>query len=104
DLVERDKENHLLRDKHSYFNYFEMRKEQYLLLQQMLPLVTRLPKKEDIAEDVAQFFEELATAVHPGHTAEVFLEELRALRKKCKHEDLPETYEALVTCFRLFQL
>src|SRR5699024_2412034 len=29
DLVERDKENHLLRDKHSYFNYFEMRKEQY---------------------------------------------------------------------------
>ncbi|HLR54559.1 MAG TPA: aromatic acid exporter family protein [Pseudogracilibacillus sp.] len=104
DLVERDKENHLLRDKHSYFNYFEMRKEQYLLLQQMLPLVTRLPKKEDIAEDVAQFFEELATAVHPGNTAEVFLEELRALRKKFKQEDLPETLEEFETRSSLFQL
>lgn len=104
DLVERDKENHLLRDKHSYFNYFEMRKEQYLLLQQMLPLVTRLPKKEDIAEDVAEFFEELATAVHPGNTADVFLEELRALRKKFKQEDLPETLEEFETRSSLFQL
>lgn len=104
DLVERDKENHLLRDKHSYFNYFEMRKEQYLLLQQMLPLVTRLPKKEDIAEDVAKFFEELATAVHPGNTADVFLEELKALRKKFKQEDLPETLEEFETRSSLFQL
>ncbi|HLQ95047.1 MAG TPA: aromatic acid exporter family protein [Pseudogracilibacillus sp.] len=104
DLVERDKENHLLRDKHSYFNYFEMRKEQYLLLQQMMPLVTRLPKKEDIAEDVAKFFEELATAVHPGNTADVFLEELKALRKKFKQEDLPETLEEFETRSSLFQL
>lgn len=104
DLVERDKENHLLRDKHSYFNYFEMRKEQYLLLQQMMPLVTRLPKKEDIAEDVAKFFEALATAVHPGNTADVFLEELKALRKKFKQEDLPETLEEFETRSSLFQL
>src|SRR5699024_2391449 len=94
----------LLRDKHSYFNYFEMRKEQYLLLQQMMPLVTRLPKKEDIAEDVAKFFEELATAVHPGNTADVFLEELKALRKKFKQEDLPETLEEFETRSSLFQL
>src|SRR5699024_11990034 len=46
ELVERDKENHMLRDDHSFFNYFEMRKAQFNLLQQMLPIVTRLPKKD----------------------------------------------------------
>src|SRR5699024_535725 len=49
EVVERDKENHMLRDDHSFFNYFEMRKAQFNLLQQMLPIVTRLPKKDDVS-------------------------------------------------------
>lgn len=104
ELVERDKENHMLRDKHSFFNYFEMRQKQFDLLQQMLPLVTRLPKKDGMSEDIALFFENLSDAVHPGNTAALYLEELRALRKKFKQAELPKTHEEFETRSSLFQL
>jgi len=104
DLVERDKENHILRDKHSYFNYFEMRKKQFELLQQMLPIVTRLPKKYQVSEEIAHFFEKLSEAVHPGNTAIIFLEKLKELKKQFKQEDLPQTLEEFETRSNLFQL
>lgn len=104
DLVERDRENHMLRDEHSYHNYFQMRKKQFDLLQQMLPLVTRLPKKDGIAEDIAVFFAKLSEAVHPGNTAILFLDELKTLRKKFKQATLPETMEEFETRSSLFQL
>src|SRR5690625_3844136 len=67
ELVERDRENHLLRDHHSFEKYFTMRKEQFELLQQMLPLVTRLPKKDELSDKIAAFFNDLSNAVHPGN-------------------------------------
>src|SRR5699024_3468729 len=66
ELVERDKENHMLRDDHSYFNYIEMQKDLFNLLQQMLPIVTRLPKKDDVSILISDFFDQLAEVVHPG--------------------------------------
>src|SRR5699024_11323829 len=65
ELVERDKENHMLRDDNSFFNYFDMRKAQFNLLQQMLPIVTRLPKKVDVSIRISDFFDHLADVVHP---------------------------------------
>src|SRR5699024_4053644 len=81
ELVERDKENHMLRDDHSFFNYFEMRKDQFNLLQQLLPIVTRLPKKDDVSILISDFFDQLAEVVHPGNTASIYLEELNELKK-----------------------
>jgi len=104
ELVERDKENHLLRDEHSFANYFRMREKQFELLQQMLPLVTRLPKRDDISERIAGFFEKLSEAVHPGNTAILFLDELQEIRKEFKKEDLPTTQEEFETRASLFQL
>lgn len=104
ELVERDRENHMLRDEHSYYNYFQMRKKQFDLLQQMLPLVTRLEKKDGIAEDIAVYFTKLSDAVHPGNTAILFLNELKALRIKFKQSPLPKTVEEFETRSSLFQL
>jgi len=104
ELVERDRENHLLRDEHSFRNYFIMRKKQFDLLQQMLPLVTRLPQRDDVSERIAAFFEKLSEAVHPGNTAVLFLDELRDIRTEFKKEDLPATQEEFETRASLFQL
>lgn len=104
ELVERDRENHLLRDEHSFANYFIMRKKQFDLLQQMLPLVTRLPKRDDVSERIAAFFEKLSEAVHPGNTAILFLDELRDIRKQFKNENLPTTQDEFETRASLFQL
>ncbi len=104
ELVERDRENHLLRDEHSFENYFIMRRKQFELLQQMLPLVTRLPKRDDVSERIAAFFEKLSEAVHPGNTAVLYLDELRDIRTEFKKEELPTTQEEFETRASLFQL
>lgn len=104
DLVERDKENHLLRSKHIYRDYFKMRTRQFELLQRMLPLVTRLPKKDTISEKIANFFESLSEAVHPGNTAIIYLEKLENLRKEFDEEDLPCSKEEFETRANLFRL
>lgn len=104
ELVERDKENHMLRDQHSFYNYFRMRKKQFDLLQQMLPLVTRLPKKDAVSEEIATYFEKLSEAVHPGNTAIIYLYELRELSENFKKKDLPKTHEEFETRASLHQL
>jgi len=103
-LVERDRENHLLRDNHSFEKYFSMREEQFELLQQMLPLVTRLPKKDKLSDKIAVFFEDLSNAVHPGNTAIIFLDELRKIRTLFNEQKLPETQEEFETRASLYQL
>ncbi|WP_080874303.1 aromatic acid exporter family protein [Oceanobacillus timonensis] len=103
-LVIRDKDNHLLRNEHTYYNYFKMRERQFELLKQMLPLVTHLPRTDHIALEIADFFEHLSKAVHPGNTAITFLEQLKELRREFHAEDLPETRETFETRAHLFQL
>ncbi|GGP13764.1 aromatic acid exporter family protein [Oceanobacillus neutriphilus] len=103
-LVIRDRENHLLRNEHTYYNYFKMRERQFELLKKMLPLVTHLPKTDAIAIKVADFFERLSKSVHPGNTAITFLEELKELKREFHAEDLPETREEFETRAYLFQL
>src|SRR5699024_990698 len=89
EIVDLDKENHLLRDQHFYHDYFTMRAKQLELLQQMLPLVSRLRDKDVPSEEIAGFFIELSEAVHPGNTAIVYLNKLNELRKQFNQEELP---------------
>lgn len=104
ELVERDRENHMLRDQHSFYNYFQMRKKQFDILKQMLPLVTRLPKKDNVSEEIALYFEKLCDAVHPGNTAIIYLYELRELKESFKKKELPKTQEEFETRASLYQL
>lgn len=93
DLVERDRENHLFRNKHPYKDYFHMRTRQFELLQRMLQLVTKLPNTDKTSENIARFFEALSEAVTPQNRAEVFLEELNGLREEFDSDELPATRE-----------
>ncbi|MGM8365075.1 aromatic acid exporter family protein [Virgibacillus sp. W0181] len=104
DMVQVDRENHLLRNNHSYYDYFKMRSKQFELLQQMLPLVTRIKKSDSAAEQIASFFERLSESVHPGNTAILFLDELKALRIAFHEKELPATKEEFETRASLFQL
>lgn len=104
-MVERDRENHMLRTTHSYYNYFNMRSKQLDLLRKMLPLVTKLPEKDhSISERIAGFFDRLSKAVHPGNTAVLFLEQLRGLRKDFDQLELPATQEEFETRANLYRL
>lgn len=104
ELVDLDKENHLLREQHPYYDYFTMREEQLEILRQMLPLVSRMPDKDVISEEIAGFFRNLSVAVHPGNTAIVYLDELKKLRKQFNQEKLPTTQKEFETKANLFRL
>ncbi|WP_205599194.1 aromatic acid exporter family protein [Oceanobacillus halotolerans] len=104
ELVARDRENHLLRSKHLYHDYFYMRTRQFELLKRMLPLVSKLPRTDAISLKIADFFEKLADAVHPGNTAILYLNELDALRSMFDQQPLPKTKEAFETRANLFRL
>lgn len=105
EMVELDRENHMLRTSHSYYNYFKMRTKQLELLRKMLPLVTKLPDRDhSISERIASFFDRLSKAVHPGNTAILFIEQLRALRKDFNQLELPETRDEFETRANLFRL
>lgn len=93
ELVIRDKENRMLNNKHSYYEYFEMRKHQFELLQEILINIERIPRTVRIGKDISGFIDELGDAVHTDDTAAHFLEELQILKEKFKQSELPKTYE-----------
>lgn len=103
-LVSLDKENHLMRDNHTFYDYFNMRDKQYDLLRKMLPLVTHLEKVEYYSDKTADFFEKLSNSVHPGNTANIFIDELNELFKTVRAEALPKTREEFETRANLFRL
>lgn len=103
-LVSLDRENHLLRSYHPYYEYFTMRRKQFDLLKKMLPLVSKLPKTDDLSTSIASFFESLSKAVHPGNTAEIYLDKLKDLQELFDQEELPKTHEEFETRANLFRL
>lgn len=103
-LVKRDKENHLLRENHLYEQYFTMRSRQFSLIKQMLPMITRIPKRDKSSMEIALFFSELSEAVHPGDTSVIYKQQLNDLHAKLKKTSLPETEEEFQSRASLFQL
>lgn len=103
-LVVLDKENNLLRSKHTYYEYFTMRTKQFELLRRMIPLVSKIGHIDFISEQTAYFYEELSKSVHPGNTATIYLEKLKELRAMIRAEDLPTTREEFEIRANLFRL
>src|SRR5699024_4366547 len=85
-LVELDKENHFYRDQHSYYNYFIMREGQFELLENMLSLATRIPKKDKEKElpQTQEEFESRASLFQLMNELEAYLR----LKNRFKKTDL----------------
>ncbi|MCT2537471.1 aromatic acid exporter family protein [Aquibacillus koreensis] len=102
--VVRDLENHLLRDRHPFYDYFIMRKKQFDLLKRMLPLVSQMSGLYEQSYKMANLFEELADAIHPGNTAIIHLKTVRSLKQAFEEDDLPKTRQEFETRANLFRL
>lgn len=103
-LVATDKENHVLRNEHTYYEYFMMRRKQLDLLRSMIPLVSKIDHVDLISDKIARFFEELSGAVSPQNTATIFLEQLSELREVFREGELPTTREEFEIRANLFRL
>ena len=70
----------------------------------MLPLVSSLPEHVIQREQIAGFLEDLSDHIHPGNTAQFFLEKLNKLKDEFKNQQLPQSREEFETRATLFQL
>lgn len=103
-LSYRDVENHLLRSHNHFYHYFHMRTKQFELLERMLPLVSRISTSDVHGFKIANFFNDLAEAVHPGNTALIYLRMLKEMKEEFRQDQLPETREEFEVRASLFHL
>ncbi|WLR49703.1 aromatic acid exporter family protein [Bacillus tianshenii] len=101
-LAFRDVENHFTRNEDTYYHYFKMREKQMDVVEQMLWIVSSLSIPHDHAERIAELIEEISDSVHPGNTAQYFLDKLESLRGDFREMELPATRQEFEVRASLF--
>ncbi|MDZ5471088.1 aromatic acid exporter family protein (plasmid) [Bacillus sp. 31A1R] len=89
-LAFRDVENHFLRYENLYYNYFKMREKQFEIIERVLPIVTSIPSSVEQGQIVADFIEDISNHIHPGNTANIFLDKLNQMRVGFQNMELPK--------------
>lgn len=102
-LAFRDVENRFLQSENLYYQYFKVREKQFEIIERVLPIVTSISHTVQQGEMIADFIEELAGNIHPGNTADRFLDKLHEMREEFKQMELPKTREEFEVRAALFQ-
>lgn len=102
-LAYRDVENRLLRNENMYYHYFKMREKQFEIIERVLPIVISISYTVEQGEMVADFIDELSANIHPGNTADRFLNKLYEMKSSFKGMDLPKTREEFEARAALYQ-
>ncbi|HZG71050.1 MAG TPA: aromatic acid exporter family protein [Chondromyces sp.] len=102
-LAFKEVENHFVREDHSFFHYFDMREEQFQIIERMLPIVTSISHQVEQAQMIADFIEELSENIHPGNTAHFYLKKLYDMKVEFEQMELPKTREEFEARAALFQ-
>jgi uncharacterized membrane protein YgaE (UPF0421/DUF939 family) len=102
-LAYKDVENHLNRRENLYYLYFDMREQQFEIIERVLPKITALPVIVSQSHLVADFIEELANHVHSGNTASKFIEKLDQVKDEFSEMELPKDHENFLAMAALYQ-
>ncbi|MBA4494571.1 aromatic acid exporter family protein [Paenactinomyces guangxiensis] len=102
DLALRDIENHPHDRGTNYLDYFEMRERQFEILERIMPIASSLDVRCRQGQVIADFLDQVAQAIHPGNTANIYLEELEEMRKKFRESPLPANRQEFETRAALF--
>jgi len=102
-LAYQDVENHLNRRTNLHYLYFDMREQQFEIIERVLPKVTALPVIVSHSHLIANFIEELADHVHSGNTAHTFIEKLDHVKEEFSKMPLPENHEKFLAMAALYQ-
>lgn len=103
-LAYQDVENHLNRRTNLHYLYFDMREQQFDIIERVLPKVTALPVIVSQSHLIANFIEELADHVHSGNTAQTFIEKLDHVKEEFSEMPLPENHEKFLAMAALYQI
>lgn len=100
----RDVKNHFVRNENSYYHYFDMREDQLEILKHIQFHVQHMYTTDDINQDIAYLFEEMAENVNENNYTALRLHTLYQIRLKIDEQPLPKTKEALYTRANIIQI
>lgn len=103
-LAYQDVENHLTRLENKYYRYFDMREDQFEIIERILPKISTLPVMVTHAQLIGDFLNELADNVHAGNTANRYLGKLDDVKSGFSKLPLPASHEEFQSMAALFQI
>lgn len=103
-LAYQDVENHVTRLENKYYRYFDMREDQFAIIERILPKISTLPVMVTHARLIADFLAELSDNVHAGNTAYRYLEKLDEVKSSFSKLPLPSSHEEFLSMAALFQI
>ena len=99
----RDVENHFLRLENTYYHYFEMREQQFEIIERVIPLITSIHISVEQSKIIADFVQDLRLHINPGNTAHKFLAQLAEMKQTFENMELPQTREEFEVRAALYQ-
>jgi uncharacterized membrane protein YgaE (UPF0421/DUF939 family) len=103
-LAYQDVENHVTRLENKYYRYFDMREQQFEIIERILPKITAVPVMVGHSDLVADFLEDLGEHVHSGNTAYHYIEKLDAVKSDFAAMPLPKDHEMFIAMASLYQV
>ncbi|MGG0187024.1 aromatic acid exporter family protein [Bacillus rhizoplanae] len=97
-------ENQFMREDDYYYRYFQMRQQQYEILERVMPLAASLSWSYEQAGMVADVIENVGNAIRPESTGVISLRQLQEMREIFREMRLPETREEFEMRAKLVQL
>lgn len=97
-------ENQFMREDDYYYRYFQMRQQQFEILERVMPLAASLSWSYEQAGMVADVIENVGNAIRPGSTGVISLRQLQEMKEIFREMRLPETREEFETRAKLVQL
>ncbi|MEK4759638.1 aromatic acid exporter family protein [Viridibacillus sp. FSL E2-0187] len=103
-LAFQDVENHLTRRENLYYMYFDIREQQFEIIERVLPKITDLPVIVEQAELVADFLADMSQNINSaGNTANKYREKLEVVKAEFAKLPLPTTHENFLAMASLYQ-
>lgn len=103
-LASKQLENHIIRDQPIYYDYFQMREKQFMIIERMLPLVASLPFTVKQGKMIADFLEEMCNWITISEVPKDFMQKLIEMRLQFQNMELPKTREEFEVRAALLQL
>ena len=103
-LAYQDVENHITRLENKYYRYFDMRQQQFEIIERILPKITALPVIVGHSHLVADFLQDLSDHVHSGNTASQYISKLDEVKEQFAKMPLPESHDSFLAMAALFQV
>ncbi|WP_433770660.1 aromatic acid exporter family protein [Bacillus wiedmannii] len=104
DLSFKKLENEFMREDDYYYRYFDMRMQQFEILERMIPLAASLSWTYEQADMIADVIENIGNSIRPESTGVISLRQLQEMREVFREMPLPVTREEFEIRAKLVQL